>query len=213
MKKRLLVMLGVLVLAIGMTACTSSNEGGSTVVEDTNDGNNDANTGSDDNTTGGSVEEASIDSALAAYETIWGSFADSEKFAAIGGDMANAVSDAPGSFNLDDKDSLTGLFYVPADYVDKIDDAATLMHMMNANTYTGIIAHVDDAQGYADAVKASIDSVQWVCGCPDRLIITDLGGGYVAYAFGEATIIDDYNSKIQQNFPSAKNLYDVNLVQ
>ena len=71
---------------------------------------------------------------------VWDSYTDDEKFPAAGGDMseANMKDDAPGNVALDDADTVAYLTSFPADMVDKLDAAASLMHMMNANTLRSV---------------------------------------------------------------------------
>ena len=74
--------------------------------------------------------------ALTLLNTVWDSYTDDEKFPAAGGDYEHSVDGAPGAFDISDTDNLTYLLSVPAEDADKLDDAASLMHMMNANTFT-----------------------------------------------------------------------------
>ena len=77
------------------------------------------------------------ESAVSLLETVWNTYGEDEKFAAAGGDSneANAREDAPGVFGIDDTDALDSMLGFPAAAVDKIDGAASLMHMMNQNTF------------------------------------------------------------------------------
>ena len=75
-------------------------------------------------------------SALNILETVWNTYGEDEKFSVVGGDFseANLKEDAPGVFDLKDRalaDSELGLPETAA-----VDEAASLVHMMNANTFT-----------------------------------------------------------------------------
>ena len=90
--------------------------------------------------------------------------------------------------------SMLGL---PADQAAVIDDAASMVHMMNANTFTGAVYHLTegtDVTAFADAVKANILARQWMCGFPDKLLIIDVDGRYVITAFGEAGIMEIFKT-------------------
>ena len=58
------------------------------------------------------------------------------------------------------------------------------MHMMNSNTFTGAVVRIDDAKDLADSLKTNIEGTQWVCGCPDRLIIV-INDGYDDYCISK----------------------------
>lgn len=158
------------------------------------------------------VDEATTEAAAAKkFEAIWNLFEEDEKFPAIGGDIDNTVDGAPGSYALDDQDGLIASYYVPEEQIGNVDDAATMMHMMNANTFTGVVVHVADTASFAADLKTNIDGTQWICGFPDKLYVADLGDGYIAYAFGEKTIMQTYIEKVSQAYPEATSLYDENL--
>ena len=82
--------------------------------------------------------DVEITDALTLLNTVWASYTDDEKFPAAGGDYdeANMTDGAPGKVGLADASSVEYLVSVPADVVPKFDDAASLFHMMNLNTFT-----------------------------------------------------------------------------
>ena len=85
-----------------------------------------------------------------------------------------------------------------------IDGAASLMHAMNANTFTGAAYHVADAgnlDAFVAAMKGAIESNQWMCGFPEKLIIATLGEDYAVVAFGAADIIDNFKTKLTAAYP------------
>ena len=216
--KKVLAFIGVAVLAFGATACGNTVDDnnvsiGADAVEpdDALTGNDTENqAGSNDNQSGAAVE---LTDSLQAFTAIWDSYGDNDIFAAVGGDYSSMVDGAPGKCDVSDTDCLVNMFYIPENLTGSVDDMASLLHMMNANTYTGVILHTTSPEGFADALKDNISSINWVCGFPDRLVVADLSGGYFAYAFGEASIMETYVSKLQAAFPSAKLVHDVNLVE
>ena len=97
-----------------------------------------------------------------------------------------------------------------------IDDAASMMHMMNANTFTAGAYHIADAanqQAFCDKLKDNIMNRQWMCGFPDTLIIVTIGDNYVVSAFGNAEVIETFKTKLTAEYPVAQVLYEENLVQ
>ena len=138
---------------------------------------------------------------------VWDSYTDDEKFPAAGGDMseANMKDDAPGNVALDDADTVAYLTSFPADMVDKLDAAASLMHMMNANTFTAGAFHVassSDVDSVVSDLKDNIMNRQWMCGFPDKLVILTLGD-YVISCYGAEDLVDQFSEKVTEAFTDA----------
>ena len=178
--------------------------------------------GEDKDTTTATTTEATTEAAveitdsLEIFTTVWGTYGDEEKFAIAGGDYNNSVMDAPGAFNVSDVESLDAMLGVPADAASYVDDAASMMHMMNANTFTAGAYRVTDAanqQDFCEKLKDNIMNRQWMCGFPDTLIIVSIGDNYVVSAFGHAEIIDTFKTKLTAEYPMSKIVYEESLVQ
>lgn len=164
--------------------------------------------GSKDN---GSVE---VKDALEILTKTWAAHADEEKFPVAGGDYTNSVMDAPGAFGVSDVEGIDAMLGVPADAAALIDDAASLMHMMNQNTFTAGSYHLKDAKdqsAFADSVKEHIMARQWMCGFPDTLIIVSVGSEYVVSAFGNAEVIENFKTKITETYSAAEVMYEESL--
>ena len=131
-------------------------------------------------------------SALNILETVWNTYGEDEKFAVIGGDFsgANTREDAPGVFDLKDRalvDSELGLPETAA-----VDEAASLVHMMNANTFTAAAYHATgDTAELAQQLRDNIMQRQWMGGFPDKLVVAEVGEDVVA-AFGAEDLIDTF---------------------
>lgn len=126
------------------------------------------------------------ESALAILEAAWGNYAEDEKFFVMGGNPENAVDGAPGNYNMEYAENLTYNLIVPAESVAQVKEAATMIHAMNANTFTsGVIRVVEgaDASAFATTMRDAIQGNQWMCGFPETLYIATLGD-YVVIAFG-----------------------------
>ena len=159
-----------------------------------------------------SGSEGEIGSALELLTTVWASYGEEERFAAAGGDMSeeNMTMDGPGKFSLSDAAALDTTLGFPEDAVDKIDDAASLMHMMNANTFTCGVYHVKNAGDLSDvstALKNNILQRQWMCGFPDRLVIMQ-ADGYVVAFFGEEGITGTFREKLAAAYPAVETVCD-----
>ena len=131
-------------------------------------------------------------SALNILETVWNTYGEDEKFAVAGGDFSetNAREDAPGVFDLKDRalvDSELGLPETAA-----VDEAASLVHMMNANTFTAAAYHATgDTAELAQQLRDNIMHRQWMCGFPDKLVVAEVGE-YVVTVFGANELVDTF---------------------
>lgn len=120
-------------------------------------------------------------------------YGEDELFAMYGGNQENAVMDAPGSFDISKTQELEYTLGFPLDQLDKVEDAASMVHMMNANTFTGAVYHLkegEDMDAFAEAVKSCILAKQWVCGQPETLVVINVDGRYVITAYGVAELIE-----------------------
>lgn len=148
-----------------------------------------------------------VASPLELLNKVWDSYAEEEKFPAAGGDMTeeNSSMTGPGIYGLEDAEGFVATTHFPAESVDKIDAAATLMHMMNANTMTVAACHVKDAaevDALAGEVKDSVLATRWMCGFPEKLVIVTLGDYIVSY-FGNGEVVDGFTAKLKAAFPAA----------
>ena len=91
--------------------------------------------GKKDNTAGSGDSSIPAD-ATALLTAVWDAHSDDEKFPAAGGDYENPVEDAPGAVSIADADNLNYMLTLPVEDAGKIDGAASLSHMMNANPFT-----------------------------------------------------------------------------
>ena len=188
--KKLAVFMLTMALALGVTAC-----GGST--------NNET-----------AANDTEGKTAVDILNDVWAVYEEDEKFAIAGGDYENMVSDAPGTVNVADGETLDVLLGFPAASAGLIDDGASMMHMMNQNTFTAGVYHVtnaEDVQAVADSVKENIMNRQWMCGFPDDLVIYSVGADYVAVAFGAEETVDSFEDHLEEVYKSATNLYDEDL--
>lgn len=150
-----------------------------------------------------SPSKAAIDSSEDLLNQVWNAFSEDEKFAVMGGDYNHPVDGAAGAFDITDTESLAYILYVPADQAVMIDEAASLMHGMNANTFTGAAFHFSNSEHMApfvEALKDNIMNTQWMCGFPDTLNIFMVNDEYVVSAFGNAEIMENFKTKLMEVF-------------
>lgn len=182
--KRTLSLMLALVMAVSLMACGKKD-----------DGKNNA--------------DAPADS-LALLTKVWDSYTDDEKFPAAGGDYETSVDDAPGAFDPSNADNLNFLLTVPTEDASLIDDAASLMHMMNANTFTcGALraANADEVEGLAQDMRDAIQSKQWMCGFPDKLVVFTYDR-YVVALYGNEDLVNTFRDKLTAAYGDAVVAYD-----
>ena len=153
---------------------------------------------------------AAVDDALTILNAIWNTYSDEEKFPATGGDSEHAVDGAPGSFDVSNADSLSYLLTFPADDASLIDSAASLVHMMNLNTFTCGAFHVADANNVArlaDDLRTTIQAKRWMCGFPDKLVIVTVGQSVLS-VYGSEELVNTFRDKLLASYPTAAAVYD-----
>lgn len=144
---------------------------------------------------------------------VWAKFGDNERFPAMGGDFSeeNSVSDKAGVFGLSDAEAVDSTLGFPAASIDKIDSAASLVHMMNANTFTCGAYHVVDYKNnetLINEIKTNIDNRQWMCGFPEKLVIATVDELYVIVYFGNEQIVSGFSTHLSEAYPQAKIVVD-----
>lgn len=131
---------------------------------------------------------------------VWDSYGDDEKFFAMGGHFEAPVDNAPGSYDITKVEDLMISFCIPSDAIAMIDDAATIMHAMNANNFSAAAYHVTDPankQFIVEAIKDTTLNNQWMCGFPEKLKIMIVGDEYIVTAFGTLDSVETFATKVQ----------------
>ena len=152
-----------------------------------------------------------VESSLAVLEDIWALYGDDEKFAVIGGNMEAPVDGAPGNYDMAYAENLTWNLLVPADQLANIDQAATMIHMMNANTFTCGVVHLTggaDAAAFAQVMRDAIQGNQWMCGFPETLTVAVIGGEYVLIAFGVNDAMNPFMANLTEAYADAQILFN-----
>ena len=107
-------------------------------------------------------------------------------------------------------DNLSYLLTFPADDASLIDSAASLVHMMNLNTFTCGAFHVADANNVArlaDDLRTTIQAKRWMCGFPDKLVIVTVGQS-VFSVYGNEELVNTFRDKLLASYPTATAVYD-----
>ena len=138
--------------------------------------------------------------------SVWSTYGDDEKFFAMGGDLDHIVDNAPGAYDLSNKENLTAQLICPADAADMIDSAASLIHAMNANTFTGAAYKLKDAtqaEAFITAMKTAIQGNQWMCGFPEKLLTAKVTDDYVVVVFGNGELVENFKTKLTAKYDFA----------
>lgn len=159
-------------------------------------------------------ENITVKDSLDLLNKVWEHYTDDDKFSVMGGDYNHMTDNAPGKFDIADKESLRSLLVVPEDAAKFIDDAASLMHAMNANTFTSGVFHVSESENvekFVESMKESVLNNQWICGIPETFIIAQIGEEYVVSAFGSSDLIKEFKTQLKEVYPSAEVIIEESL--
>ena len=191
--KKILALVLALTMVAAMAACTPANNDNDTV--------------------------AGPASALELLNAVWAKFPEANKVPVMGGDAENPNWEGPGSVTLPgaEGNALWNL-YVPDEQLANITEAATMMHAMNANTFTAGALKLAEGADAATVAKALADAVlntRWMCGFPERLIVVSVGN-YLVVAFGHdgvsypegGKLITEFLTGLQAEYANAKVLHD-----
>ena len=154
-----------------------------------------------DNASSAAAAEVDVVDAL---KNIWDNYEDENKFAAMGGGMANPVTDGPGELSLDDTAEVNDKTGVPEDKITTIDKAATLVHMMNANTFSAAAVHAAEgvkAEDVATTIGDNLKIRHWMCGIPEKHVIIKVGSNTIISAFGANDLITVFLDKAKVAYP------------
>lgn len=151
------------------------------------------------------TQTADVADALTLLNTVWAQYAEDEKFPAAGGDYSeeNMTDGAPGKIGLENLSDAEYLTSLPSSVLEQADDAASIMHMMNTNSFTcGALRFADAAAATAAAAEAkqAILSKQWMCGFPDKLVVATVGQ-YLVSVYGLNDLVDTFCAKLQTAYP------------
>ena len=161
------------------------------------------------------AQQSDAEGAVGLLDSIWSAYSEDDKFPAAGGDYneENMRDGAPGKYGIEDTGMLKNTFGMPEEDAALIDDAASLVHMMNLNSFTAGAFHVidkDNVASIAEHLKDGVLAKQWMCGFPELLVVYQVDD-YVISAYGLTDFIDTFAAKIAEVYPDAVELYKENI--
>ena len=148
--------------------------------------------------------------AVEILEKTWAEYADSEKFPIAGGNVEAGIMDAPANYDMEYAENMTYNLLVPAEQIGSVAEAASMMHMMNANTFTCGVFRLAEGVSTSDfgaAMQAAVQGNMWMCGFPEQLLIKDIAGTYVLVAFGLNDVMTTFEKHLNEVYPAAATLY------
>ena len=147
-------------------------------------------------------------SALEILETVWAAYGDEEKFPVIGGNIEANIMDAPGYYDMTYAENMTYNLLVPADKIENVSEAASMIHMMNANTFTCGVFKLNgiSAADFGAAMKDAVLNNQWMCGFPETLLIRNFSDAYVLVAFGVNDAMTTFEKHLSEAYPGMETI-------
>ena len=171
--------------------------------------------GATTNNGGASNETAAPASALEVLENIWGKYTEDEMFPVIGGNMESPVDGAPGNYDMAYAENLPYNLIIPEAELGNVTEAASMIHMMNANTFTaGVIKLADgvDVDAFAATMHDALVNNHWMCGMPEYMVIADMGGNYLLVAFGVNDAMTPFQAHMAEAYADVTPLYSESMV-
>lgn len=144
---------------------------------------------------------------LEVLNKIWNAYKADEKFPALGGDYNHAVQNAPGTFDLSDKASLYSQLVCGESVAAKIDEASSIAHSMNANTFTAAVFRIDKdakADHFVDQMRTGIKNNKWICGSPEVFFVSKLSDDYVISVFGSKEEVNRFSAVLKSVYSHVK---------
>ena len=211
---KIIALLLVAVMALSLAACGTTTPaettGTTAAVETTVDTTPAETTEAVEDTTPVETTEAAVaaaeNAASKVLNNIWALYTEDTKFFAMGGDYNAMVDGAAGVVDLAATDFLNVSLIVPEAEIANIAEAASLLHAMNANTFTGaayVLAEGADQAAFVAAMQTAIQGNQWMCGFPETLLIAKCDGAIVV-AFGNGEVMTVFNTNLTTAYAEAE---------
>lgn len=195
--KHILTLILAAAATLTLSACSSSDSSGSSDNTTTTTTTADS-TSSAPDTEDSKPAASSYDSAAAVLEAVWSKYPEDDKFPLIGGstDVATQYENKPGPFTLTMTAEMANNLKVPENIMSQIKSAASMIHMMNANTFTCGAFEVDgDIEAFSKALVDGVNSTHWMCGIPET-VITVKTGNYLIMAFGNGEVMNKFKTAV-----------------
>ena len=173
--KRIIALILALAAIFTLTACGNGD------VDTSKDPATDAPEATQDNTPAAS----SFEDPLAVLDAIWEKYTEDELFPALGGNRDAMVENAPGAFDFENAaEELTSSFLLPEANMADLKAVATLVNMMNGNTFSAAVFETDgDLDALSQVLVDAANAKQFICGAPETMVTLKVGQ-YLIMVFG-----------------------------
>ena len=131
---------------------------------------------------------------------------EDQHFMSFGGDYDAAVENAPGPHAIGDGSDLENGIGYPAANISMIDEAASMRHMLNANTFTCGAYHLTEDADIDEVCKGIRDSLMnraYMCGWPETLYVIKIGSRLVVTVFGANDLVTAFKDKAVEIYGDA----------
>ena len=217
--KKLIALIMALAIVTSFTACGAKNETENTtdtttmpqegITIEENIGDTIGNTGDY------KPQISSESSAVEVLEPIWMGLGGEHQPAAYGGHFSEEYTSGPATYDLTYAEDLAAVLLLPVEKMDSVEDAATVVHMLNANTMTAGVVKLKegtDVVAFAGTVAERISNNQWMCGFPEWMSVVQIEDNFLFIAYG----VYDLVTPMVENMDSSWNtnqLYNRTLVE
>lgn len=123
-----------------------------------------------------------------------------DRFSIMGGHFESSVMDMPAKYDLTEVSDLEVMYCVPQNVVSMIDDGATMVHLMRANTFTAGVYHVTEktnVESVVKAIKTQLSEKRWLDGVPDRHVIGVIDDQYVIAFWGTEEVVANFEKELK----------------
>ena len=141
---------------------------------------------------------------------IWDAYEEQERFAVYGGMMEHPVDNAPGDLDMQLAMLWAPRYRVPLAHLDKLEQGASLCHLMNGNLLTMAVFGLGKSADMATIAwdwRWELQHSYWVAGQPSRLLLAWVEKSFLLMAFGSKEQMQILKEKLLLTCP-ADILYD-----
>lgn len=218
--KRIIAVLMVALLTFALAACGAKDDN-TTTTTTTTATENVTTVAPTEEVTAGTDVVVTDNEALNILNTVWATYSmdDANYFPAAGGDMLTEATtnwEGPAAFGTTGEaaEAFENMLHFPNASVSKLTAAASMMHAMNANTFTcGAfqVADAADIEALTAEIKTTIDGTQWMCGFPEKVLIVTVDNTIIA-CVGNTQLVDDFSAKLSTAYTNAAVVIDEAIV-
>ena len=141
---------------------------------------------------------------------IWSAYDEQDRFAVYGGMMEHPTENAPGDLDMHLAMLWAPRYHIPLAHLDKLEQGASLSHLMNGNLLTVTafrLADSADTAAIARDWRWELQHSYWVSGQPNRLLLAQVEKSFLLMAFGSKAQVQILKKNLLLTCP-ADILYD-----